>query len=287
MAWFKKKHAPLDKTNTKKGIPVGVWVKCEGCSSALFSRDLEENLKVCPKCHYHFRLTAGERVAMLADEGSFEEICGNIQSADPLSFTAGEPYPKRISDAQKKTGMMDAVVAGKAALEGRPAVLSVMDFGFIGGSMGSVVGEKISRSALLACELGIPYISVASSGGARMQEGMFSLMQMAKTSAAVEKLKNSGGLFISVLTNPTMAGVTASFASLGDLIIAEPDALVGFAGPRVIEQTIRQKLPKGFQTAEFVKQHGFVDRIIPRHQLKRELALLMEMLVGSRVAGKV
>ena len=287
MAWFKKKHAPIDGASSKKGIPLGVWVKCEGCSAALFSRDLEENLKVCPKCRYHFRLTAGERVAQLADPDSFEEICGNISSADPLNFVAGEPYPRRIQDAQKKTGMLDAVVAGKVRMEGRAAVLSVMDFGFIGGSMGSVVGEKISRSALLALELGIPYVSVASSGGARMQEGMFSLMQMAKTSAAVEKLKNGGGLFISVLTNPTMAGVTASFASLGDLIIAEPDALVGFAGPRVIEQTIRQKLPKGFQTAEFVKQHGFVDRIVPRHQMKKELALLMEMLAGDRVAGKV
>jgi acetyl-CoA carboxylase carboxyl transferase subunit beta len=285
MAWFKKKHAPLDSSNVKKGIPVGVWVKCEGCSAALFSRDLEENLKVCPKCHYHFRLTAGERVAMLADDGTFEEICGNLSSADPLSFVAGDPYPKRIQDAQKKTGMFDAIVAGQAKLEGRPAVLSVMDFGFIGGSMGSVVGEKVSRSALLALELGVPYISVASSGGARMQEGMFSLMQMAKTSAAVERLKNSGGLFISVLTNPTMAGVTASFAMLGDLIIAEPDALVGFAGPRVIEQTIRQKLPKGFQTAEFVKQHGFVDRIVPRHQLKKTLALLIELLPGDKVGA--
>ena len=285
MAWFnKKKHASISGSAAKKGIPMGVWVKCEGCSAALFSRDLEENLKVCPKCHYHFRLTAGERVAMLADEGSFEEICPNIVSADPLSFVAGEPYPKRIEAAQKKTGMLDAIVAGKVKIEGIQAVLSVMDFGFIGGSMGSVVGEKVSRSALLALELGVPYISVASSGGARMQEGMFSLMQMAKTSASVEKLKISGGLFISVLTNPTMAGVTASFASLGDLIIAEPDALVGFAGPRVIEQTIRQKLPKGFQTAEFVQQHGFVDRIVPRSQLKHSLALLIEMLPGKKVA---
>jgi len=282
MAWFKKKNAVLNGANTKKGIPAGVWVKCEGCSAALFSRDLDENLKVCPKCHYHFRLTAGERLAMLADEDSFEEICGNIMSGDPLSFVAGEPYPKRIKEAQKKTGMLDAVVAGKVRIEEWPAVLSIMDFGFVGGSMGSVVGEKISRSAMLAMETGIPYISVASSGGARMQEGMFSLMQMAKTSAAVEKFKRSGGLYISVLTNPTMAGVTASFASLGDLIIAEPDALVGFAGPRVIEQTIRQKLPKGFQTAEFVKQHGFVDRIVPRHQLKHALAMLIEMLPGGK-----
>lgn len=287
MAWFKKKNAPIDGAATKKkGIPAGVWVKCEGCSTALFSQDLEANLKVCPKCHYHFRLTAGERVAMLADENSFEEIAGDLVSADPLAFVAGEPYPKRLQDTRKKTGMLDAIVAGKVLMEGKPAVLSVMDFGFIGGSMGSVVGEKVSRSALLAAELGVPYVSVASSGGARMQEGMFSLMQMAKTSAAVERLKQGGGLFISVLANPTMAGVMASFASLGDIIIAEPDALVGFAGPRVIEQTIRQKLPKGFQTAEFVQQHGFVDRIVPRHQLKKTLALLMELLPGDRIIAR-
>ena len=279
MAWFKKQRAPLDAAG-KKEIPAGIWVKCEGCSAALFSRQLDENMKVCPKCHYHFKMSALERIALLVDEGTFKEIGASIAPGDPLSFSSGEPYPKRIQENQRRTGLTEAVMAGKARLDGRPAVMSVMDFGFIGGSMGSVVGEKIARAATTALEDGVPYIAVNSSGGARMQEGMLSLMQMAKTSAAVERLKKGGGLYISVLTNPTMAGVMASFASLGDVILAEPDALVGFAGPRVIEQTIRQKLPKGFQTAEFVKQHGFVDRIVPRQQLKKVIVLLMDMLVG-------
>ena len=279
MAWFKKQRAPLDAAG-KKEIPAGIWVKCEGCSAALFSRQLDENMKVCPKSHYHFKMSALERIALLVDEGTFKEIGASIAPGDPLSFSSGEPYPKRIQENQRRTGLTEAVMAGKARLDGRPAVMSVMDFGFIGGSMGSVVGEKIARAATTALEDGVPYIAVNSSGGARMQEGMLSLMQMAKTSAAVERLKKGGGLYISVLTNPTMAGVMASFASLGDVILAEPDALVGFAGPRVIEQTIRQKLPKGFQTAEFVKQHGFVDRIVPRQQLKKVIVLLMDMLVG-------
>ncbi len=278
MAWFKKERSRLEGADKRKEIPAGVWVKCEGCSAALFSRELEENLKTCPKCHYHFRMNARERLAMIADEGTFVEDGATITPADPLSFVDNEAYPRRVQEAQRKTGLLEAVVTGRAMIEGKPVSLSVMDFGFIGGSMGSVVGEKVARAATMALEGGMPYVSFASSGGARMQEGMLSLMQMAKTAAAIERLKQKGGLYISVLTNPTMAGVMASFASLGDVIIAEPDALVGFAGPRVIEQTIHQKLPKGFQTADFVKQHGFIDRIVPRKQLKATLALIIDLL---------
>ena len=279
MAWFNKaRRAPRAAKTGKKDIPVGVWVKCEGCSAALFSRDLETNLKVCPKCHYHFRMTARERIAAMADGGALEEADAKLRAVDALSFSDSQRYSQRLEDSQKRTGLEDAIVTGMARLSGRPVMLAVMDFGFIGGSMGSVVGEKIARAADIALAEKMPLISFSSSGGARMQEGILSLMQMAKTSAAVARLSREGGLFISVLTNPTTGGVTASFAMLGDLILAEPGALVGFAGPRVIEQTIRQQLPKGFQTAEFVQQHGFVDRIVPRKQMKATLAEIIGLL---------
>jgi len=279
MAWFNKaKRDPRAAKTGKKDIPAGVWVKCEGCSSALFSRDLETNLKVCPKCHYHFRMTARERIASLANDGKFEEADSDLRAVDALSFSDSQSYLRRLEDNRKRAGLNDAVVTGRARLHGRPVMMAVMDFGFIGGSMGSVVGEKIARAADIALAEKMPLISFSSSGGARMQEGILSLMQMAKTSAAVARLSREGGLYISVLTNPTTGGVTASFAMLGDLILAEPGALVGFAGPRVIEQTIRQKLPKGFQTAEFVQQHGFVDRIVPRKQMKSSLAEIIGLL---------
>lgn len=282
MAWFKKKPEPLSPSGggAKKDIPQGVWIKCEGCGAALFSRELDANQKVCPKCHYHFRLSAWERIALLADAGSFEEFDEALVPENALNFTDSKPYAVRVAESQKKTGLKEVVLAGRAALEQRPIVLVVMDFGFIGGSMGSVMGEKFAHGAEIAAAERRALICVSSSGGARMQEGILSLMQMAKTSAALARLGSAGGLFLSVLTNPTTAGVMASFASLGDLIIAEPGALVGFAGPRVIEQTIRQKLPKGFQTAEFVKAHGFVDRIVPRKQLKSTLALVVELLAA-------
>ncbi len=280
MAWFKKKVAPIGGTGGKKEIPEGVWIKCEGCATALFSRTLDANQKVCPKCHYHFRLTSWERIALLADAGSFEEMDANLVPADALSFVDNKPYPQRIQESQQKTGLNEVVLGGRARLEDRPAVLSIMDFGFIGGSMGSVMGEKFTRAATVALEERKPLISIASSGGARMQEGIMSLMQMAKTAAAVARLHEAGLLYISVLTNPTTAGVLASFASLGDLILAEPGALVGFAGPRVIEQTIRQKLPKGFQTAEFVKQHGFIDCVVSRKQLKSTLVKVIDLLTA-------
>lgn len=280
MAWFKKTERPAVAGGGKKAIPEGVWVKCEGCSSALFSRELDANQKVCAKCHYHFRLTSWERIALLADVGSFEEIDAGLQTADALEFVDNRGYPQRVQESQQKTGLNEALLCGRATMNEHPVVLTIMDFGFIGGSMGSVVGEKFSRGAEVALEERRPLISIASSGGARMQEGILSLMQMAKTSAAVARLHQAGVLFISVLTNPTTAGVMASFASLGDVILAEPGALVGFAGPRVIEQTIRQKLPKGFQSAEFVLQHGFIDRIVPRRQLKSTLVQFIGFLTG-------
>lgn len=284
MAWFNRKSkSPPGKESApsrkQEKIPEGVWIKCEGCSAALFSRELDANLKVCPKCHYHFRLSARERIAQLADEGSFEELGAGLTPLDPLGFTDSKPYVQRL-EAARKNGGTEALLAGAARLDGRPVSLAVMDFGFIGGSMGSVVGEKFCRAADLAIERRMPLISVASSGGARMMEGILSLMQMAKTSSALARLDDAGGLYISVLANPTTAGVMASFASLGDLILAEPQALVGFTGARVIEQTIRQKLPKGFQTAEFVMSHGFLDRIVPRRQLKGSLAQIIDLLTA-------
>jgi len=283
MAWFKKKDGIAGAgagAGGKKEIPQGIWIKCEGCSAALFSRELDANQKVCPKCHYHFRLTAWERIGLLADVGSFEELDAALVPADALSFTDSRPYPARIKDSQAKTGLAEVVLIGRARMDERPVVLSVMDFGFIGGSMGSVMGEKFARAAEAALAAKVPFISISSSGGARMQEGILSLMQMAKTSAAIARLHEAGVLYLSILTNPTTAGVMASFASLGDLIIAEPGSLVGFAGPRVIEQTIRQKLPKGFQTAEFVQAHGFVDRIVARRQLKAAIVQLVDLLAS-------
>ena len=283
MAWFsrkKKKEAAAAASPAKKEIPEGVWIKCEGCSSALFERELATNQKVCPKCHYHFRLTSWERISLLVDVGSFEELDAGMLPADPLSFVDSKPYLTRVKDSQQKTGLSEVVLCGRAGLNGHPVLLSIMDFGFIGGSMGSVMGEKFTRAAMVALEERKPLISIASSGGARMQEGIMSLMQMAKTAAVLGRLHEAGLLYISVLTNPTTAGVMASFASLGDLILAEPGALIGFAGPRVIEQTIRQKLPKGFQTAEFVKQHGFIDRIVSRKQLKPALVKFIELLTA-------
>jgi acetyl-CoA carboxylase carboxyl transferase subunit beta len=282
MAWFKKKKEGSLGAGSggKKEIPQGIWIKCEGCSAALFSRELDANQKVCPRCHYHFRLTAWERIGLLADVGSFEELDAALVPADALNFTDSRPYPARVKESQAKTGLAEVVLIGRARMDERPVVLSVMEFGFIGGSMGSVMGEKFARAAEAALAARVPFVSVASSGGARMQEGILSLMQMAKTSAAVAKLHDAGVLYLSVLTNPTTAGVMASFASLGDLILAEPGSLVGFAGPRVIEQTIRQKLPKGFQTSEFVLHHGFVDRIVSRRQLKGSLVQLIDLLAG-------
>jgi acetyl-CoA carboxylase carboxyl transferase subunit beta len=279
MAWFKKaKERSIAAPAGKKEIPEGVWIKCEGCGSALFSRELEANLKVCPKCQYHFRMSAWERITTLADIGSFEEMDAHLEAADPLNFTDSKPYPRRVQESQRKTGLKEVAISGRIRMSDKPAIAVIMDFGFIGGSMGSVMGEKFTRAATNALVERKTLVSIASTGGARMQEGILSLMQMAKTSAALGRLHAAGILYISVLTNPSTAGVMASYASLGDIIIAEPGALIGFAGPRVIEQTIRQKLPKGFQTSEFVLQHGFIDRIVPRRQIKPTLVNLIDML---------
>ncbi len=258
----------------RKEIPDWLWVKCERCAQITYHKDLEKNLKVCPKCEYHFRITAKERLAILVDEGEFKEIHGDLQSVNALNFP---DYEQKIKKSQKNTELTEGVITGQAKMAGIPVMLGIIDFGFIGGSMGSVVGEKISRLIEEAAEQQLPVIMVsAGGGGARMQEGIYSLMQMAKTSQALNRLAASGCLYISVLTDPTMGGIFASFASLGDINIAEPDALIGFAGPRVIQQTIRQTLPPGFQTSQFLLEHGVIDMIVSRHEMKAVLARLLK-----------
>jgi len=283
--WFvkQKKHAPTSPEITKRAVPDGVWEKCKGCDEPIFIKELEGNLKVCKKCDFHFPLTAYERINHLVDPGSFDELWSDLRSEDPLCFVAGKPYTDSIAVACEKTGLNEAVTCGLGRIDNRKAAVASMDFRFIGGSMGSVVGEKITRITELATEERLPLIIVSSSGGARMQEGMISLMQMAKTSAAIAKHHQAGLPFISVLAHPTTGGVTASFATLADVIIAEPDALIGFTGPRVIEQTIKQKLPKDFQTAEFNLEHGLVDMIVNRLEMKRTIANLLDYLTPKAV----
>jgi len=260
----------------KRDVPEGLWRRCPKCEDMIFSRSIEENLEVCPECSHHFRVPAYKRIQMLSDEGSFEELLEEYAPADPLNFTDSKSYKARLREYQKKTDLTDAAVIGKAYIRGRPIVLAVLDPDFMMGSMGSVVGEKIAIAAETALEMEIPLITVSCSGGARMQEGVLSLSQMAKTSAALARLKDGSGLFISVLADPTTGGVAASFAMLGDIIVAEPGALVGFAGPRTIWHTIKVELPEGFQRAEFLLEHGFVDMIVPRSELRSELARLID-----------
>ena len=260
----------------KREVPEGLWRRCPKCEDMIFSRSIEENLQVCPECKHHFRIPAHKRIQMLCDEGSCEELLADYTPADPLNFTDSKPYKVRLREYQKKTDLADAAVIGKAYIRGRPIVLGVLDPDFMMGSMGSVVGEKIAVAAETALEMEIPLITVSCSGGARMQEGVLSLSQMAKTSAALARLKDGNGLFISVLADPTTGGVAASFAMLGDIIVAEPGALIGFAGPRTIWHTIKVELPEGFQRAEFLLEHGFVDMIIPRAELRSELARLID-----------
>jgi len=279
MAWFKKSKAPLAPAEEKKvQVPEGLWTKCKNCNEIIYTKEIERNLNVCPKCDYHFRITARQRIDLTLDEGTFVEIDGNVHSVDFLEFKDSKKYKDRIKAAMKKS-TSDAVVSGEGEIEGLPVVVSVFDFGFMGGSMGSVVGEKITRGAELALEKKIPFIVFSSSGGARMQESILSLMQMAKSSAALGRMKEAGVPFISVLTDPTTGGVTASFAMLGDVNIAEPRALIGFAGPRVIEQTIRQKLPEGFQRSEYLLEHGMVDMIVPRSEMKQRLSQLLRIFM--------
>lgn len=259
-----------------EGIPEGLWMRCPECGDMLFRKVVEEALHVCPKCAHHFSVSARERIAQLVDEGSFEERDAELAPSDPLGFADRKTYAVRLGEYQKKTGDLDAVVCGKAFIKGRPLMLAAMDPRFMGGSMGSVVGEKITRTIEAAIDEQLPLVVVASSGGARMQESTLSLMQMAKTSAALARLDAAGGLFISILTDPTTGGVTASFAMLGDFILAEPKALVGFAGPRVIANTIKVELPEGFQRAEFLEEHGFVDFVVHRKDLRSEIARLID-----------
>jgi len=277
MAWFKKAKPPrtTQPHDKRVKIPEGLWVKCDHCKEIIYKKEIERNLKVCPKCSYHFRISASERIELVVDKGSFTETFNSISPRDFLGFKDTATYSDRLRSNQNKTGLNDAVVCGEGMIAGHPVVLAALEFGFMGGSMGSVVGETVCRAAERALELRVPLIIFSSSGGARMQEGIVSLMQMAKTSAAIAKLGESGLPFISVLTDPTFGGVSASYSMLGDVIIAEPKSLIGFAGPRVIEQTIKQKLPDGFQRAEFQLDHGQVDMIVDRKHMKEMLARIL------------
>jgi len=279
LAWFRKVKKPL-KAEDRRDLPGDVFEKCNGCGEILYREKLTQNVQVCPTCGHHFRIDADQYVALLMDEGSFEEFDAGLRSGDPLSFKDLKPYSERLRAAEKKVGRLDAVLSGVGAIDGLPVALAVMDFRFIGGSMGSVVGEKIARAGRVALENKTPLIIVNASGGARMQEGVISLMQMAKTSGVLARLHEAGLPYISIITDPTTGGVTASHAMLGDVNIAEPKALIGFAGPRVIEETIRQELPEGFQRAEFLLEHGMVDRIVDRRDLKLTVSRLLQHMIG-------
>ncbi len=276
MAWFKKSKEV--KAEKKIKIPEGLWVKCDSCKEIIYKKEIDKNLKICPKCNYHFRISARERINLLVDEGSFVEMDAGLASNDPLNFKDKITYRDRLEENRKKSGMEEAAISGEAMIEGKPVIMVILDFSFMGGSMGSVVGEKILRAAEASLEKKIPLITVASSGGARMQEGIFSLMQMARVSAAIAKLNENGILYISLLADPTFGGVTASFAMLGDIIIAEPKSLIGFAGARVIEQTIKQQLPEDFQRAEFLLDHGMIDIVADRKELKKIIGQIIGLL---------
>jgi acetyl-CoA carboxylase carboxyl transferase subunit beta len=276
MTWFKRDKRPIENptpADERRVRTEGLWEKCPSCRAAIWKKDLEQNSNVCPKCEYHFRIGARERIELLLDNNEpWIEYDAELASNDPLHFADTKPYAQRLKDAQQKLGMSDAILTVEGRIEGRPVICCSMEFGFIGGSMGSVVGEKVARAIERSIEKKIPLVVVSCSGGARMMEGTVSLMQLAKVSAALARLDEARVPFVSVLTDPTTGGVTASYAMLGDLNIAEPGALIGFAGPRVIEQTIRQKLPEGFQRAEFLLEHGFLDAVVPRKEMKAYLA---------------
>lgn len=275
MAWFKRDKKSIENptpADERRVRTEGLWTKCPSCRSIIWKKDLEGNWEVCTKCDYHFRLDSRRRVNLLLDEEPWTELDADLASSDPLQFSDTKPYAQRLKDAQKKLGMKDAIITAEGNLNGRPVICCSMEFGFIGGSMGAVVGEKVARAVERSLEKKAPLIVVSCSGGARMMEGTVSLMQLAKVSAALGRLDEERVPYISVLTDPTTGGVTASYAMLGDLNIAEPGALIGFAGPRVIEQTIRQKLPEGFQTAEFLLEHGFLDAVVPRKEMKQYIA---------------
>ena len=272
----------------KRDMPDGLWIRCEDCSRMVYKKEVEEALHVCPKCNFHFRIHARERLRILLDPDSFEESYPDLTPGDPLNFVDREPYTERIKRYQEKTGLKDAIIVGRGTLEGVPMLIGVTDYFFMAGCMGSVVGEKITRMAEDAVRLRLPLVVVAASGGgARMQEGIYSLMQMAKTSAAIARMHEAGVLYISLLTDPTMAGAMASFASLGDVVIAEPKSLIGFTGPEVIKETIGGTLPEGFQRAEFALEHGLIDMIVDRKDLRRTIARIIDCCMpnGKAVPG--
>jgi acetyl-CoA carboxylase carboxyl transferase subunit beta len=282
MSWFKRDKKAIDQVTPPEERRVrteGLWVKCESCRAIVFRKDLEENLFVCPKCQFHFRVNAKKRLELLFD-GKWTEHDAGMVSTDPLKFVDTKPYAKRIKEAQKKLGLNDAIITAEGQLNGKPVIICAMEFGFIGGSMGAVVGEKVTRAIEMSMETRQPLIVVSCSGGARMMEGTISLMQLAKVSSALARMDEEKLPYISVLTDPTTGGVTASFAMLGDLNIAEPGALIGFAGPRVIEQTIRQKLPDGFQRSEFLLEHGFLDAVVHRKDLKSFISSALDLLTS-------
>jgi len=273
MAWFKKDKRPKEVRDRRESVvPEGLWTRCDGCREIIYTKELEKNHRICPKCGFHFRIDLPTRLALLLDGETWEELHAGVRASDPLRFTDSKPYAKRLAAYREALGVEDAVQIVRGTIEGRPVVVAAMDYRFMGGSMGSVVGEKITRAAELARETGEPLLVISASGGARMQEGVLSLMEMAKISAALHRLREARVPYLSILTDPTTGGVTASFAMLGDLNIAEPGALIGFAGPRVIEQTIRQSLPEGFQRSEFLLEHGFLDLVVHRTELKSTVA---------------
>lgn len=282
MAWFKKDKVSADK---RVKVPEGLWVKCNSCKEIIYRKEVDRNLKVCPKCNYHFRISAKERIPLFVDEGSFIEMDRELASQDPLGFNPEGKnqiaYKDRLKKVRESTNINEAAISGSATINGQPVIIIVLDFAFFGGSMGSVVGEKFVRAVEKANEERLPFLSVSSSGGARMQEGIISLMQMAKTSSAIAKYKKIGMPYISILADPTFGGVSASFAMLGDIIIAEPKSLIGFAGKRVIEQTIKQQLPDNFQTAEFLFEHGMIDMIVPRKDLKKTIGTILSLTAGD------
>ncbi|MCD6417401.1 acetyl-CoA carboxylase carboxyltransferase subunit beta [bacterium] len=280
MLWFKKKNRGVSQ-QTPREVPDGLWIKCDNCGEIIYKKQLDRTFWTCPQCGYHFRVTSDYYIRILLDDGKFEEYDTNLYPKDPLGFKDRKKYKDRLVAARKKTGLSEAVRVGIGEIDGIEVSFAVMDFRFIGGSMGSVVGERVARAIERAIERKIPLVIVSASGGARMQEGILSLMQMAKTSALLAVLDDEKLPYISVLTNPTTAGVMASYASLGDVIIAEPKALLGFAGPRVIQQTIGQELPEGFQSSEFFQEHGFVDAVVPRPELKKTVSMLLRYMYPS------
>ncbi len=286
IAWFKKIRKPKQAVEHRRlQVPEGLWVKCNSCKEIIYKKEVLRNANVCPKCGYHFRISARERLFSLFDEGRYQEIDTDIYSIDPLKFRDVKAYKDRLREYREKTGLNDAVINARGSLGGTQVVLSVMEYGFMGGSMGSAVGEKVTRAVERALDEAIPLVIISCSGGARMQEGALSLMQMAKISAALGKLHEARLPFVSILTDPTTGGVTASYAMLGDLNIAEPKALIGFAGPRVIEQTIREKLPEGFQRSEFLLEHGMLDFILERRQMREVLIQCLRVIYNRDLAA--